>query len=430
MKKKIKSLIIAASVAAIAGIAAVSFAYWNAGSGSEQGGANGSTGNTVSTLGGLTVTYNGNADDLAEGATSFKVNDKLVPYDQKDGTAGHAILAKPAAEDTWKNVHYMVFEVTNGNDANNGQTVYKINGGLVGTESNPVGNAKLMYKVGEFGEKDEDGNTVALESISGYTNITAVPTQINGFTGNSAKITVIMVANGADAKDVNWNITFSASENTGLVTTGYDMKANGTLVANLEEVNASASESVVYCAPGVELKANDVLTFAIKGKDTSSIKGADDSDPTKAGQATVTANEVKVTADGTFDVYFKQKTGNTTDWFVWVQYAAPTDGRVSCGNGVYLVGQFVGDPAFFWDYGWATTLKGDEYVIEIELKVGDVIKFRNGVEGYGYDKLDGNTATKNCFKDLGGNDRNIEVLTAGTYTFYFKADNTFWVEKA
>ena len=68
MKKTVKSLIIAASVAAIAGIGAVSFAKWTVGNTSEQT-ATGSAGE-LTAVGAITLASNLN-DDM-----------KLVPYDQ------------------------------------------------------------------------------------------------------------------------------------------------------------------------------------------------------------------------------------------------------------------------------------------------------------------------------------------------------------
>lgn len=70
MKKTVKSLIIAASVAAIAGIGAVSFAAWDAGNVTEKP-ANGSTATINTTAGELKVEGNNLSDTV-----------KLVPYDQ------------------------------------------------------------------------------------------------------------------------------------------------------------------------------------------------------------------------------------------------------------------------------------------------------------------------------------------------------------
>ncbi|MDE6294071.1 MAG: hypothetical protein K2L88_05565 [Clostridiales bacterium] len=84
MKKKVKALIIAASVAAIAGIGAVSFAKWEAGSKTA-----------VDTVGGSglgTVTLSASFDDAD--ATVAKI-DGLLPYDQGDGKT-YVVVTLPA----------------------------------------------------------------------------------------------------------------------------------------------------------------------------------------------------------------------------------------------------------------------------------------------------------------------------------------------
>ncbi len=68
MKKTVKSLIIAASVAAIAGIGAVSFAAWESTVTDQT--VNGTLGN-ITTTGSITLTQTGDLDTK-----------KLVPYDQ------------------------------------------------------------------------------------------------------------------------------------------------------------------------------------------------------------------------------------------------------------------------------------------------------------------------------------------------------------
>ncbi len=77
MKKKVKSLIIAASVAAIAGIGAVSFAAWN---NSTNDTANSGSVNTGSvTINAGFVSADGNAVSMALADTN---KSKLMPYDQ------------------------------------------------------------------------------------------------------------------------------------------------------------------------------------------------------------------------------------------------------------------------------------------------------------------------------------------------------------
>ncbi|MDE5593139.1 MAG: hypothetical protein K2I75_04320 [Clostridiales bacterium] len=79
MKKTVKSLIIAASVAAIAGIGAVSFAAWN-------NGATNTTAKNDATLGSVTITggFVKTGENSYEALTTTDTN--LVPYDQGSGT--------------------------------------------------------------------------------------------------------------------------------------------------------------------------------------------------------------------------------------------------------------------------------------------------------------------------------------------------------
>ncbi len=80
MKKFVKPLVIAASVAAVAGVGAVSFAAWQAG-----------TKTAVDTDGGSglgTVTLSASFDDPS--ATLNKI-ENLVPFDQTDATVGSGV---------------------------------------------------------------------------------------------------------------------------------------------------------------------------------------------------------------------------------------------------------------------------------------------------------------------------------------------------
>lgn len=419
MKKKVKGLIIAASVVAVAGIAAVSFAYWNAGGGGQQATA-GNTGNTVTALDGISVTYGGENYTTVDNVIS--INDKLVPYDQdlKNETPGQAALITPEDENAgWVNVNYMVFTVSNGENQTRAGVTYKISGGLTAktleegsTETTtPVGNAKLMYKVGD--------TTTKPTSTAGFTTMPATATAMKNFNSGD-KVTVILVASGSDAKNVNWNITFSANDGPE-VETAYKMTYNG-VDAELNTVQASAGESVVYLAENVELTENTTLEFTIGGEKVTAIKGADDSDDTKAGKATVSNNVVTVPAAGTYNVYIKQKTGDTTNWYVWVEYPAPTDrDDATVANKAFLVGQFIseGDQQFYSDLGYAMTRddKGAQWVITKELGVGDVVKFRKGNNWHGFSAT--NSASSWFTADDDGN-MVVKEGMAGTYTFYLK----------
>ncbi|MBD5132021.1 MAG: hypothetical protein HDT28_05465 [Clostridiales bacterium] len=80
MKKTVKSLIIAASVAAIAGIGAVSFAAWNANVDTDVDVTGGATGNIAATVGFVVANAGDNATDLS-------LSGAIVPYDQSAGYA-------------------------------------------------------------------------------------------------------------------------------------------------------------------------------------------------------------------------------------------------------------------------------------------------------------------------------------------------------
>ena len=80
MKKKVKSLIIAATVAAIAGIGAVSFAAWNSGS------TNNTAKNEEYTLGNVSVSGGFVKAGEETFAAMTTTDTLLVPYDQGSGT--------------------------------------------------------------------------------------------------------------------------------------------------------------------------------------------------------------------------------------------------------------------------------------------------------------------------------------------------------
>lgn len=78
MKKTVKSLIIAASVAAIAGIGAVSFAAWNTNVDSDVDITSGATGNVASSVGFVVASAGDDAADIT-------LTGAIVPYDQPTG---------------------------------------------------------------------------------------------------------------------------------------------------------------------------------------------------------------------------------------------------------------------------------------------------------------------------------------------------------
>lgn len=456
MKKKYKALIVAASIAAVAGIGAVSFAFWSSGGGGGTMPGAGNTGNTVEVTDGITVTYNAPSDGLTghwndpgEGTqANFNVYDSLVPYDQvisDTPAAGQAKLTAPAAGAA--NVNYMSFTI-----GAKDTFTYKISGYLGakdGTDSETVGSARLMYKV------ESSAATAAPQNTAGYKTITKADTAMDGFSTENCHVTVILVAGGVDAKNISWNLKFSAGQD--VAETGYEMRytrsGETTAVAlTTVEANEDTNEKVVYLAKGVELNQNDTLDFSIKGSSVTTILGDDSKDHTKAGGATVSgAKTVKVNKNSTYDVYLKQY-NDTADgtWYIWVKDmdTTITDTRDACtSSGCYIVGMFtdLGDTAFVSGRGYAMEKNGSfsgsgsEYMLTIELKVGDIIKVRMGDAWVGYNygsnnKEFGTDATAN-FKDDGSNDHNIEVVIGGTYNIYYKTsptgnDTKVWIAKA
>ncbi len=79
MKKKVKSLIIAASVAAIAGIGAVSFAAWNTKVDKDVNVNGGATANVETTVGFVLTGEDTSVADLT-------LTGAILPYDQGEGT--------------------------------------------------------------------------------------------------------------------------------------------------------------------------------------------------------------------------------------------------------------------------------------------------------------------------------------------------------
>lgn len=432
MKKRLKAIVIAASAAAIGGIGAVSFAFWSAG-GSGQSSAGGKTGNTVETLGNITVAYSNNGTSYGTASTTLTIADKLVPYDQDltNTQAGHAVLATAPSGESWTNVTYMVFKIANSSGSDTGVT-YKIHGSLVNS-----GGAKLMYKVGAITGRPTGENP--LDSWSAMPD-TAAPIAGTGFTGDNKVVSVIMVADGVAGKNTDWNITFTADTGVstdGLAATGYDIRVRDKVAANLTQMPNESGWAAIYAAKGVKLNANDELVFDIKGSSISSIVGAGDKEPT-AGVATLTAPKgVKVTTAANYDIYIKYASSETAGtWKVWFEYSAPNDDRVKIADdattGVYLVGKFEGDPAFIWKYGKAVPVNSkstNEYMITVTLKVGEQIKIRNGSTGYGRSKVNGEATAVACF-EVADSDDNIIVKTAGTFTLYYNTgDNGIWVVK-
>lgn len=188
MKKTVKGLIIAASVAAVVGVGAVSFAKWEVTSDNDVD-ITGTTG-VINTLGDLSVTpATGTFTTSESGAT---VMNALYPVDQ-----GGSYLT------------YWTFTLSS--DVTGTQSVsYKLSGTLsAGSEagSKPKGSAALYWTTTAptlTGEEGEDFDLVT--DLGG----TAVATSAAALTdvANGDTVYVYMIASGTDAMLASIGLTF------------------------------------------------------------------------------------------------------------------------------------------------------------------------------------------------------------------------------
>ncbi|MCH5161431.1 MAG: hypothetical protein J1G04_05315 [Clostridiales bacterium] len=160
MKKFVKPLVIAASVAAVAGIGAVSFAKWNQGTTDDKKLENIPIGGIV-TMGSITASH-----DLGE--------KKLVPYDQADQYDSSKMA--------------QVMNITLGYDGDEGATITMT---VTGTAA-----ARLEW------DTTGSGNWVAIGSGADVTGKTTVKIRLN--------------SNDDNASDMNttFTVTFSATAPT------------------------------------------------------------------------------------------------------------------------------------------------------------------------------------------------------------------------
>ena len=170
MKKAVKSLIIASSVAAIAGIGAVSFAAWSQGSTSSAP-VTGNTGSIV-TMGTLTATSNIHG----EGAK------KLVPYNQVDQYSDSTMTK--------------FGEVTLQYPGGEGNPIYKIQ---LTSNNNSL---TLKYKVASTTPTDNS-------------DFVAIPTSATQITVNSGdKVYIILESDSTDDMNKAFTVTFTAEAPT------------------------------------------------------------------------------------------------------------------------------------------------------------------------------------------------------------------------
>ena len=170
MKKKVKSLIIAASVAAIAGIGAVSFAAWSEGSTSTA--TVGVDTGSIVTMGTLTATSNIHGDGAL----------KLVPYNQVDQFDGTTMTK--------------FGEVTLAYTGGEGTPVYKI--ALTANDDNLT----LKYKVASSAPSDNTG-------------FVAIPTTAEAITVAAGdKVYIILESDDPEDMSKSFTVTFTAEAPT------------------------------------------------------------------------------------------------------------------------------------------------------------------------------------------------------------------------
>lgn len=181
MKKKVKALIVAASVAAVAGIGAVSFAAWS-GSGATPVDKTGATGE-VDTLGAITVTSN------LDGKT-------LLPYDQAGTLTATQIKVWQLDLEVVSTGAVATFEVKLGT-----------------ADANDLGSGKLYIFTGET-YADPSTGTAATGAPADWTALTTTATEIEADENGEATAYIILVSNSTDDMNKNFKVTVSATQTT------------------------------------------------------------------------------------------------------------------------------------------------------------------------------------------------------------------------
>ena len=179
MKKAVKGLIVAATVAAVVGVGAVSFAYWQGSSDTSVTINTGATGQ-IATVGAITVTPSAASGSVSEGVYTMN---KLCPVDQTT-----------APSDCVK-----YWEFTLSTAATGGQSVkYTILGTLTegtGENATALGNAALKW------------STSAPTAAADGTELTGTAADITGTT-----VYVFLTADDTEAMNATISLTFAAVE--------------------------------------------------------------------------------------------------------------------------------------------------------------------------------------------------------------------------
>ena len=184
MKKAVKGLIVAATVAAVVGVGAVSFAYWQGSSDTSVTINTGATGQ-IATVGAITVTPSAASGSVTtgEGGVKTYTMNKLCPVDQPTAPADC--------------VKYWEFTLSSA--ATGGQSVkYTILGTLTegtGTNATDLGDATLRW------------STTAPTAAADGEELTGTAADITGTT-----VYVFLAADDTEAMNATISLTFAAVE--------------------------------------------------------------------------------------------------------------------------------------------------------------------------------------------------------------------------
>ncbi len=183
MKKTVKGLIIAASVAAVVGVGAVSFAKWEVTSDNDVN-LTGTTG-VINTLGDLTVTP---ADDTYTTSDGAIVMNALYPVDQGGSYLTYWTFTLSSETTGTQSVSYkLAGTIAEGSDT---QSTEVTAAALYWTKTTPTAATKA-----------EDGTAVAAA-------LTDSGAALGSTVGNGDTIYVYMIASGTDAMKANITLNF------------------------------------------------------------------------------------------------------------------------------------------------------------------------------------------------------------------------------
>lgn len=203
IRKKTSFMLLAASTAAVVGVAAVSFAAWQ-GSGINNLAASASTG--VIEVIGFNITGTAYVQDTTDtNKATLSLNDKLVPYNQgtvttnlPEGTVDYYNIAIPKVE---YNASYEIKVKYTLTDAA---------GNALTTDNTFVGSLKYKY--------DTTALTAAPTDISGWTAFTTSATAVEGYTpgttvggatdtADGGYLQVVLVSDSNQDMNKNFKIT-------------------------------------------------------------------------------------------------------------------------------------------------------------------------------------------------------------------------------